>query len=532
MGPSVAIKKMFMKYRFFFLVLTLLSVILCGWGFSQHEHPTKREEKILKLALRTEPLTLDPKKNSDGITSLFITFISEGLTRIAPDGKPAHALAEKIILSEDQLHYTFILREAHWSDGTAITSYDFKDSWVAALDPAAGTYNPEHLFVIANAKEAYEHTKTLEDVAIFTPDEKTLEVTLAQPTPYFLELVATKMFFPAKKTAPHAVSGPFAIGEWVSQDKIALQKNPWYWDQESVQLEKIELYLVHDETTQLLLFEQGALDWVGAPFSLLPIDSLSDLKTREDFYLFPTASLCFYSFNTQKFPLNNIKLRKALTYAMQRDELIQYVSQGEDEPALAFLPPKLHGRHQIYFQDGAIAQAQELFKEALKEMDLTPETFPTLVLSYPAVQPRHVMAQAIQQQWQDALGIHVALESKEWQVFLSDLYQRQYDIGALGRGTHHLDPIHFLSLFKTADQLTNFTGWEDKEYQHLLDAVYKTSSVEERYELLYKAENIFMEHMPLAPIFFPTYYYLKNPHLKGVVLSGVGGIDFKWAYFD
>lgn len=521
------------KYRSFLIVLSLLALVLCGWGFSRQQHPDDHGAQILRLALRTEPLTTDPKRNSDGITSLFFLFIAEGLTRITQDGTPAPALAEKILVSEDQLTYTFILREAYWSDGTPITAADFKTSWLQALDPHSAAYNPEYLFVIQHAKEAYEQKRPLEEVLLFTPDDSTLQVTLEYPTPYFLELVATKIFFPApQKTLSEVYSGPFVIKEWLCQDKILLEKNPWYWDKDSVRLEQIELHILDDETTQLSLFEKQQLDWVGAPFSLLPIDSLSALKNHTCFHAFSTASIYFYSFNTQRFPLNHLKVREALTYAIHRQELIEHVSQGGEEPALALLPPKMHGIHHTYFKDGDLQRAQKLFQEALDELHLTVDTFPPLVLSYPAIQARHVMAQAIQQQWQSALGVTVTLESKEWQVFLSDINQRNYEIGALGRGTHHLDPIYFLSLFKTAQQATNRTGWENVDYLKTLETSYHTIDPEQRDSLLHHAEEIFMAHMPVAPILFPTNYYLKNPRLRGVFLSDVGVVDFKWAYFD
>lgn len=521
------------RYLFIYIPLMVLASILLLFFTRKNKYHEGDSQRILKLSLRTQPLTLDPRKNSDGITSLFFLFTSEGLTRITPGGLPKPALAERIMISEDLLTYTFILREAYWSNGHLISSYDFKNSWLKVLDPTFGCYNPDYLFVIKNAKQAYE--KLVEDslVGIETPDEKTLKVTLEYPIPYFLELIANKTFFPVSPFSKgHVCSGPFVIKKWLHQDKIILKKNPYYWDKESVKLDKIELHIIEDEMTQLSLFEKGDLDWAGAPLSLLPLDSLNDLKNLPFFHSFRTASLYFYSFNTRKFPLDNIKLRKALTYSINRKDLIEHVSQGEEEPAFSLLPSKIHGLHKKYFEDGNIKEAKRLFKEALQEMSLTEETFPSLVLSYPSIQARHVMAQAIQQQWQQSLGIKIVLESKEWQVFLSDLNNRNYEIGALGRGTHHLDPIYFLSLFKTKNQSTNRTGWEDPNYIDMLEKSCFIKNPIERTEILHEAEELFISQMPIAPIFFPTNYYLKNPQLKGVFLSDVGSIDFKWAYFD
>lgn len=521
--------------RYLSIYILLLCFACIGVFFFRNKvkyHDTE-VHKVLKLSLRTQPLTLDPRKNSDGITSLFFLFTSEGLTRLAPGGSPELALAEKIDISGDGLTYTFTLREAYWSNGQPIVSYDFKNSWLKVLDPTFAAYNPDYLFIIKNAKQTYDKILDYSLVGIETPNEKTLKITLEYPAPYFLELIANKTFFPVHPSAKGKIScGPFVIKKWLYQDKIVLKKNPHYWDKESVKLDKMELHIIEDEMTQLSLFEKGKLDWVGAPLSLLPLDSLDKLKNLSSFHSFRTASLYFYSFNTKKFPLDNLKLRKALAYAINRKELIKYVSQGEEEPAFSLLSSKIHGLHKKYFEDGDLKEARKLFKEALDEMRLTEDTFPTLVLSYPSVHARHVMAQAIQQQWQKSLGIKVVLESKEWQVFLSDLNNRNYEIGALGRGTHHLDPIYFLSLFKTKNQATNRTGWENQQYIDMLDKSCFVRDQEAREKLLQEAEELFISEMPIAPIFFPTNYYLKNPQLKGVFLSDVGSVDFKWAYFE
>jgi oligopeptide transport system substrate-binding protein len=521
--------------RYLFSSISLCVLICIGIGYFKNpiKHCDLEYQKILKLPLRTEPLTLDPRKNSDGITSLFFLFTSEGLTRLSQEGGPELALAKQIDISEDLLTYTFTLRNAYWSNGDPITAYDFKSSWLKVLDPDFGSYNPDYLFVIKHAKQAYERQLELSSVGIETLSENILRVTLEYPTSYFLELITNKIFFPVHASMKrHICSGPFMIKKWIHQDKILLKKNPYYWDKEAVKLDKIDLYIIEDEMTQLSLFEQGKLDWAGAPLSLLPLDSLSQLKQHSCFHSFKTASLYFYNFNTTKFPLDNVKLRKALTYAINRKELIEHVSQGQEEAALALLPSKTHGIHTCYFQDGDTETAKKLFKEALNEMQIKEEDFPTLVLSYPSVYARHVMAQAIQQQWQQSLGIKVVLKSKEWQVFLSDLNQGQYEIAALGRGTHHLDPLYFLSLFKTKQQSSNHTGWENEDYREMLEKSYFVNNTHERNTLLHQAEQVFIEHMPIAPIFFPTHYYLKNSKLQGVFLSDVGSVDFKRAYFD
>lgn len=519
-------KKRYMMGVFLFLCVGLKL-------FPKPDSPLQKEKTTLHLVLRTEPLTLDPRKNSDGITSLFFLFISEGLTRISPSNhEPECSLAESVEISEDGKIYQFKIRDCTWSDGHPITSYDFERSWKEALNPDFGGYNPEYLFCIENAKEVFSKEKDPSELGIETPDSKTLIVCLHSPMPCFLELVSNKIFFPVPAHNHKKVfSGPFVIKHWKHSDKIVLKKNPYYWDRDAVKLDKIELNLIEDETTQLLLFEQDKLDWVGAPLSLLPIDGMKSLKNSEFFHTFSIASLYYYSFNTARFPLHHVKIRKALAYAIGRDELINHVTQGDEKPARCLIPSLMNGFHTNFFPDGDQTLAKELFQQALEELNLTQETFPVLTLSCPAAQSSHIIAQAIQQQWQRAFGIKVSIENKEWQVFLSDIHACNYDIGALGRGTHHLDPFFYLALFKNKDQASNRTGWENKEYQRLLDKAQQLTG-DERYELLSRAEAIFVEEMPIAPILFPTHAYLKKTNLKNVCISSVGSVDFKWAYLE
>lgn len=502
-----------------------------------------KESKPLKLCLMTDPLDLDTRKFSDNITSQFALFIYEGMTRFTPDGLKL-ALAESVKISKDKKTYLFTLRDAQFSDGTPITAQDFERSWKRILDPSFAAYNPDYLFCIKNAKRAYKQECSTEEVGIVALDEKKLQVVLEYPSDYFLELLANKTFYPMPKSfdkksvtqsnrvETYLSSGPFMIKKWLPHNKIILKKNPNYWDADAVKLQKIELHIISDEMTQLSMFETHGLDWAGSPLSMLPLDSIQRLQQTRNVHAYPTASLYFYTFNTQRFPLNNVNLRKALTLAINRKELIEHVTQGQESPAFALLPTKMHGIHRSYYEDGDQEKAKEYLDIALKELNLTKENFPVLKLSYPNIQARHVLAQAIQQQWNQALGIQVQLESKEWQVFLSEINKRDYQIGAIGRGTHHLDPFYYLSLFKEKNQSSNRSGWEDPKYIKLLMQAEKEEDPSVREKMLSDAESIFMSHMPVAPIFYPTNFYIKNPKLQDVFLSDLGSIDFKWAYFE
>ena len=529
-----------MRKIFISLLAVMVVVTMTVLAFKRSKPIGKKDTQVLRLSLLTDPISLDPRKNTDNITSQVCLFIYEGLTRLCPKGVEL-ALAEDVKISNNFQTYIFTLRKSCFSDGTPITSYDFARSWKKVLDPSFAAYNPDYFFCIKNAKQAYEGNCSFEEIGIFCKDDLTLQVELEYPSQYFLELVANKSFFPvpmiydqstSSKLKHYPCSGPFILKKWLRQNKMILKKNPLYWDELSVAINQIELQVIGDEMTQLSLFEKDLLDWAGSPLSMLPQESIRRLSESHQIESFPSASLYFCSFNTQRFPFTNENLRKALTFAIDRKELIEHVTQGMEVPALALLPPSTHGLHTTYFRDGDTNEAKERFDAALKELSLTKASFPTLTLSYPNIQMRHVLAQAIQQQWQKALGIKVLLESKEWQVFLTDMNARNYQMGVMGRGTHHLDPLYFLSFFRDKTKRINRCAWEDPLFKKaLFDATYATTP-KQKESLLFQAEKIFMNQMPIAPIFFPTNFYIKNPKLKGVFLSEVGSVDFKWSYFD
>lgn len=536
-------KRVYLAIIFSGICLSLL--LLQFFFFEDTPVPFEKGDKTVRLSLISEPLSLDPRKSSDGITSQFFNFCFDGLTRRSFNDKIDLSLAKDVKISDDGLEYVFLIREAYWSNGELITACDFENSWKKVLDSSFIAHNPDYFFNIKNARKAYFKEAELDDVGIESLDAHHLKISLEYPDPYFLELVSNKIFFPINHkidrkypnwgdlSLKHFVScGPFVIKKWLPRNRIILKKNPYYWDEQNVRLDGLELFLVEDEMTQLSMYENNELDWVGSPLSLFPIDALSKLKDSPEFGSFPSSSLYYCCFNNDVYPLNHVKIRQALSLAINRQDLIRYISQGHELPALTLLPQTMHVKHVDYIKDGYEAEAITLFQEALKELNLTIDNFPTLTFSFPNVYSRKLLAQAIQQQWEQTLGLKVILQSVEWQTFLSDLKNGRFHLSAIARGTHHLDPFYFLSLFQRKFQDSNLARWESSEYQKVLQKIKLSNDLETRNCLVNEAEKIFMQQMPIAPIFFPSNYFLKKPKLHNVLITSVGSLDFKWAYLD
>ena len=518
------------------LLLQLLSG--CGKATSPYR-PTKQE---LRLNLKSEPPTLDPRKATDTTSIAVLNFCFEGLMRMDPDDTPSLAVAEKFEVSQDQTRYTFTLRESHWSDGKKVTAYDFEKTWKTILDPLFPCEFAANLYILKNAKSAKLGKCALDQVGVVALDEKTLQVDLEHPVPYFLSSLASHAFFP---TPSHVVennpqwldqqyvgNGPFYLKERKHHLSMLFKKNPHYWDQEKVRLETVSLMLVQDDSTELTMFENGELDWAGYPLSNLPTEALPSLSKEGILNQYEIAGTYYYVFNTTQFPFNNAQIRRALSLAINREEIINNITLMHQKPAMALVPPMLWEDVPNYFKDHDIAEAKRCFAKGLQELNIKEKDFPPINLSYNTLAGHHKIAQAIQQQWNAAFGIQVNLANKEWKVFLDELHHGQFQVARLGNIAALEDPSTFLDEYRYLSNGKNNAKWSNPRYTALLEEADLTPDVQKRISLLKEAEEILIQEMPIAPIYFYTGVYLKQPYVKGIYISKLNQLDLKWAYVE
>ncbi|WP_309480297.1 peptide ABC transporter substrate-binding protein [Brevibacillus agri] len=494
--------------------------------------------KVLKLNLHSEPPTADPGIAEDTTSSTIITATFEGLTRVGKDNKVHEAAAESYTVSEDGKKYTFKIRDAKWSNGDPVTAKDFEFAWKRALDPKTASNYAYQLYYVKGAEAFNKGTGKVEDVGVKALDDKTLEVELTNPTPFFLELVAFKTYFPVHQKTVEANdkwatdaktivgNGPFKMETWEHKSKLVVVKNENYWDKDNVKLDKIEFSMVEDENTELSMFENGELDWAGAPTSALPTDAIPALKESGKMTTQPIAGTYFYRFNTEKAPFNNAKIRKAFAYAIDRQSLIDNILQAGQLPATGYVPPSMALNKDGYFKDKDLETAKKLLEEGMKEAGIS--KLPTLTLSYNTSEGHKKIAEAIQDQWKKNLGVDVKLENKEWKVYIEDVHQGKYQIARAGWLADFNDPINFLEMFKDKNGGNNDTGWEHPKYKELLNQSALEQDPEKRKAILAKAEQILMDEMPIMPIYYYAQSWLQSEKVDGAILDGLGMIDFKY----
>lgn len=546
-----------MNWRKFLLSLTLvltLSLVLvaCGGGDDADVSDKNDGEasdgelaadQSLNINIKSEPPSLHPGTSSDTTSSAVLDQVFEGLTRINLEGEPEEAMAESIEVSDDGLTYTFKIREdATWSNGDPVTAEDFEFAWKWVLDPEnADTDYAYQLYPIKGAEDAKENGGSLDDVGITVEDEKTLVVELEQPTDYFLELTAFHTYYPLNKNVvenndkwaleageDYVTNGPFTLVEWSHNDRIILEKFEEYWDAESVHLETITMHMIDDESTALQMYENDELDWIGDPVDAIPLAAIDTMKDAGELHISDRAGLYYYTVNHDDEVLSNVNIRKALALAIDRQSLIDNVTKSEEKPAMALVPPSMFPENEEgYFADNDIEEAKKYLEKGLEELGL--DELPKIKLSYNTDEGHAAIAQAVQDMWNRELGINIELNNEEWNVYLDSLSSGDYQIGRIGWIADFNDAINFLELYETAGG-NNYTNWENEEYKELLKQSRAELDSDKRQEILREAEELFMEELPIIPIYFYTNTYAVKDNVKGIEAFPVGGFNLKWGY--
>lgn len=513
--------------------------------FSCQNSSNKPQENsnCIKINLGGEPHTLHPHMARDVKAFALMRMFFEGLTRIGPGDQIELGLAKSYSLSSDQKTYTFKLRLTKWSNGDSLLAQDFEYAWKKIINPQSYYNYAPQLYLIKNAKLIKMGQLPMDELGVKALDNHTLEVTLENPTSYFLELLSIPIFFPinstidqknanwAEKVEGYVCNGPFFPKRWQHQESIVAEKNPSYWDSSNVKLDSIEMAML-SEDLELKLFEKNQLDWAGSPLSVLSLEAIDSLKKQKLLHIRPIAGTSFIRINTSLPPFDHAEIRKALAFAINRKALVTHILQGEQISATRFVPIDMKLTEEQYFLDGSNEQARILFDQTLEELGMSKEEFSQWKLLYLQSERSHLLAQAIQEQWNEILGIRIALEAIEGKVYYDRISKQDFHLSLGSWFADFYDPISFLEIFKYKTQSTNNTNWENAEYTELLESSYLQSNPKERKKILASSEQILMNEMPIIPISHASMLYVQKENLKGVFLSYLGGVDFKWAYLE
>ena len=490
------------------------------------------DEKILHFGLGSEPQYLDPHlANSVSAHNVIIALI-EGLVSEDPKTlKPVPGVAEKWDISEDGLVYTFHLRKnAKWSNGDAVTAHDFVYSYKRILNPELASQYASMLHGLKNAREYHEEGLSWDEAKVGATaiDDYTLQLTLENPTPYFLELLNHYSWFPAHPptiekfgafgkqgtawTRPgnYVGNGPFTLSDHKVNSVIEVKKNPLYWDAQTVSLEGIRFYPIESADTEERAFHSGFLHLTQT----VSPDRIDFLKENHpDLIHFESyLGTYFYRFNVEEPPFDDVRVRLAFNLATDRQAIVEKVTKGGQLPARCFTPPGTGGfspESRFRFDP---QKAKSLIQEYLTEKGL--ESLPKIELKYNTSEGHKKVAEALQGMWKNHLGAEIQLLNMEWKVFLSTIAKRDFSLARAGWIGDYVDANTFLHMWRTGDGHNN-TGWSSTRYDELLELAAQESDTQKRFSYFEECEKLIAENAPILPIYFYVHVTLRSPTVKG-----------------
>lgn len=548
------------KSKFIAVAMTvaLAGSILAGCGStSKSGTESASGNKVIKVNLGADPKTIDPGLNNSVEGGKVIVNAFQGLTDLDKDEKVIPGVAEKWDISKDGLHYTFHLRkDAKWSDGKPVKAQDFEYAWKRALNPDTASEYAFQLFYLKNG-EAYNQSQnpkatkkaTVDQVGVKATDDNTLDVTLEGATPYFLALMSFPTYMPIRKdiveknpkdwaTKPetYVSNGPFMMKELKMKDSINFVKNPNYWDTKNVKLDSVQFKVLDQESSYFAAFKTGQIDMIDKP----PVQEIPNLLKDGTAKSYPYLGTYYYDFNVSANAasvnpeaakaLSDVRVRKALSLAIDREAITSKVSKGGEKPATSFVPSGVTDDKGVKFKNKEYYKTTadvEQAKKLLAEAGYTDgKGFPKLELIYNTLQMHQSMAAAVQDMWKKNLGIDITLRNLERKVQLTEANKHNFVLNRDGWIADYNDPMTFLDIFTTTNG-NNYSGYNNPKYDALITAAKVEVNAEKRAAMLHEAEDMLMNDMPIMPIFEYTEVVCMNKKLTGVHVSNLGFFYFR-----
>ena len=460
-----------------------------------------------------EPESIDPAIVTGQLETRICYALFEGLLHFDRFGKPQAGIAESWDLSNNGKTYTFHLRaNAKWSNGDPVTASDFARSWERVLLPETASEYAYLLYHIKNAQAFNEgKLKDFGQVGIAALDDRNLRVDLEASVPYFLDLCSFATFLPVHLPTVekygddwikprHLVNnGPFVLKEWRLNYRIRLEKNPLYWDARHVPLKTVDALPIDNSITAYNFYASKVADLI-LDKGLTPPSLIPDLKIRPDFHAAPFLGNYFIRFNVTRKPFSDVRVRQAFAMAIDRDRIVQKITQAGEPPAYSFTPPGTATGYQPPRMFGRnIEKARQLLASAGYPNG---KGLPPVTYLYDNKKLNEDIAVEIQSMLSDALGIHIELQKQEWKVYLNSLRRLDYDFARSSWVGDYNDPNTFIDCFVSAGG-NNRTGWTNAEYDKLVADAAMESDNARRLEIFRRAEDILLnQDTPICPLYF------------------------------
>lgn len=514
------------------MAITILSA--CGkknpTGGSKNAYPGTSEAKSITVNISTEPPDMFSVTMTDTTSFTVLRHIVENLVTLDENDNVKPGVAKDWTVSDDGLVYTFNLRDdMKWSNGEPVTAHDFVFAWTALLTPGFASDYAYFGYVFKNG-EAYNNGEAgAEELGFRALSDYQLEVTLENPTVYFLDTLAFGVFAPVNEKAykefgtayatdadKMVYNGPFKMTSWEHESKIVLEKNPDYYNADNIELEKIVMVMINDSNAALNSFKVGEVDMIGLTGEQVQLMK----KENYPIYTYADGSTFYLEYNLENKYLSNKNLRKAITYAIDKQAFIDSIVKNNSQAAVSFTAPAIKGLNDKFCKEVGSLQpvydaklAKEYYNKALEELNVDKISLSLIIDDSDSAVKNGAF---VQEQLKVNLGLEIKVEPMPFKSRLDRMSNKDFEIVFSGWGPDYNDPLTFLDIFETGGG-NNHGNFSIAQYDELLDKVRKEMDEKTRFEYLKELEQILMEEMPIGPIYWRSRDYI----LSGKIASGV-----------
>lgn len=485
-------------------------------------------QMVLHRGNGAEPDTLDPHLATGNWENQIIGDMIVGLFTEDGDGNAIYGAAESHTVSEDGLTWTFKIRDHVWSDGTPVTAGDFVFAWQRILDPKTGSqYASLITGEFKNGLAISEGNAPPESLGARAIDDKTLELKLEHPAPYLPELLTHYTTFPVPrhtvltygkdwiKAGTYVGNGAYTLVTWEPNNFVRLKKNPAFYDAANVKVDEVNFYPLSDTSAALKRFRAGELD-IQNGLSSQDIDWIKE-NMPDSLYLDPYAAISYIAINQSRPPLNDVRLREALSLAFDRDTVAHKLLKFQEQPAYALIPPGIAGYpggNFFSFKDMGYEQRVARAKELMEQAGYGPgKPLKISFITGSAPDNKRVSA-AIQQMWKE-IWVEIEIRQLETKTVYDLMQTQNFDVGQAAWIADYDDAKNFLYLFRTDANAMNYGKYQNAEFDRLMQESDQMKDVTERGKLLAQAEKLLLDEYGFISNRFLNVRHVVQPWVKG-----------------
>nr|WP_319390832.1 peptide ABC transporter substrate-binding protein [uncultured Cohaesibacter sp.] len=485
-------------------------------------------EVVYNRGNSADPETLDQHKTQTVYEAHILRDLYEGLLAYSADGKCEAAVAKSWDVSPDGKTYTFHFRDdAKWSNGDPVVAGDFVFSLRRIEDPATGSQYSTIMYPIVNAEKVNKGELPKEELAVKAIDDKTLEIDLNAPTPYFLGQLCHQSALPVhpasvekygddfSKPGNMVSNGAFTLAEFVPNSHVKAVKNPMFHDAADVKIDAVMYYPTEDRGAALRRFQAGELDSNNDA----PVEQVDFMRENlgDQFRVAPYLGTYYYAVNTTEKKLADPKVRRALSMAIDRDFLADDIWGGTMLPGYSLVPPGIANYGEpayADYKDMDQLDREDAAKKLLEEAGYSEANPLEVEIRYNTSENHKNTAVAIADMWKP-IGVKTTLLNTDTKTHYANLREHSpFDFARAGWIGDYSDPQNFLMLVES-DSGFNYAQWKNKDYDALMDKAAATVDLDARAKILFDAEKIFMANLPYVPLLYYSSLSLVSDKLHG-----------------